>query len=109
MRFYDRAKFLLCPSISEGLPTVILESFSRGLPVIATDVGAIPVALSDSTGLLIENRGRALREALEWATSISKGDYEKLRTNCRDKAHLSFSEKQVAGHLLHILGEAVQN
>jgi phosphatidyl-myo-inositol dimannoside synthase len=32
---------LLVPSLSEGMPTVILEAAARGLPSIAAEVGAV--------------------------------------------------------------------
>lgn len=37
----DECDVLLMPSLSEGMPTVILEAMARGLAVIATDVGAV--------------------------------------------------------------------
>lgn len=37
----DSCDVLLCPSLSEGMPTVVLEARARGLEVIATDVGAM--------------------------------------------------------------------
>lgn len=46
---------LVCPSWSEGMPNVILEAMANGLAVIATDVGATNVLISDKTGWLIEN------------------------------------------------------
>ncbi|MCE3260604.1 MAG: glycosyltransferase family 4 protein, partial [Bacteroidetes bacterium] len=39
-KIIDEHDVLIVPSISEGLPTVILEAMARGLTVIATDVGA---------------------------------------------------------------------
>ncbi len=38
---YDRCDILVNTSISEGMPNVILEGMSRGLGVIATDVGLL--------------------------------------------------------------------
>ena len=37
----DSCDVLLLPSLSEGMPTVVLEAKARGLKVIATDVGAM--------------------------------------------------------------------
>jgi glycosyltransferase involved in cell wall biosynthesis len=37
----DACDVLLLPSLSEGMPTVILEAMARGLDVIASDVGAV--------------------------------------------------------------------
>ena len=53
--FFRQAKAFLLPSIIEGLPAVILESFCYKLPVIAYDVGGIrELVRSDETGYLIE-------------------------------------------------------
>jgi glycosyltransferase involved in cell wall biosynthesis len=38
---FDACDVLLLPSLSEGMPTVILEAMARGLDVIASDVGAV--------------------------------------------------------------------
>lgn len=45
---------LICPSHSEGMPNVILEAMSNGLCVIATDVGATGLLVSDKTGWLLK-------------------------------------------------------
>ena len=41
MAIMDSCDVLLLPSLSEGMPTVVLEAKARGLHVIATDVGAM--------------------------------------------------------------------
>ena len=41
MATLDECDVLLLPSLSEGMPIVVLEAKARGLRVIATDVGAM--------------------------------------------------------------------
>ena len=51
----SRSKFLVLPSLVENFPIVILEAFSLGLPVIATEVGEIPFIIENNlSGLLVK-------------------------------------------------------
>lgn len=52
------ASFLVHPSREfEGIPLVILEAMGLGMPILATDVGGIPEAITDKvTGLLVKPR-----------------------------------------------------
>ena len=58
-RAYERADFLIVPSViaengdMDGFPTVILEAMARGLPVITTDVSAIPDYIINSINALL--------------------------------------------------------
>ena len=45
----------MCPSYSEGMPNVILEAMSRGLAIMATDVGAVRLLVSEDNGILLNN------------------------------------------------------
>ena len=47
----------MCPSYSEGMPNVIMEAMSRGLAIIATDVGAVSKLVDEENGWLINPRG----------------------------------------------------
>lgn len=51
----DDCEALICPSYSEGMPTVILEAMARGLAVIATDVGAVSELVDQQNGWLLPN------------------------------------------------------
>lgn len=57
---------LICPSWAEGMPNVILEAMASGLAVIATDVGATNVLVSEDTGWLLKNSDAAeLRSVID--------------------------------------------
>jgi glycosyltransferase involved in cell wall biosynthesis len=43
MEIMDSCDVLLLPSLSEGMPTVVLEAMARGLQIVGTDVGAMSV------------------------------------------------------------------
>lgn len=64
---------LVQPSVDEGLPITLLEALASRLPVVATNVGAVPKVIeNEKTGLLVEPRnaraiGAAILRLLEWA------------------------------------------
>jgi glycosyltransferase involved in cell wall biosynthesis len=54
--FLDASTCLVLPSQSEGLPRIVMESFCRGRPVIATRVGGVPdLVRDDVNGLLVKS------------------------------------------------------
>lgn len=113
---YRNADLLVLPSLHEGMPNVVLEAMSSGLPVLATDIGGSRELLSDwaSNWLVpagnIERLCEALQRALyERSPLIELGmrgrreveenfsydsiaqrtleDYEQLLRACRTGAH----------------------
>jgi glycosyltransferase involved in cell wall biosynthesis len=71
----DQSDVLLVPSHSEGMPNVILEGMSRGLAVIATNVGAVRALVNNENGYLIEALDEAqLRSAIEKAVAAGHQD-----------------------------------
>jgi glycosyltransferase involved in cell wall biosynthesis len=46
-RFLPHCDLSVLPSFTEGLPTVVLESYAAGVPVVATAVGGTPEVVAD--------------------------------------------------------------
>jgi teichuronic acid biosynthesis glycosyltransferase TuaC len=53
VKFMAAADVLVLPSYGEGLPTVLVEAGSIGLPVVASAVGGIPELLADDRGTVL--------------------------------------------------------
>ncbi len=83
---------LVCPSIAEGMPTVILEAMAMGLAIIATNTGATSLLVSQENGHLIEpGNQQALLKSLYHFTKISPLELNKLKNNSFQKV----SEKYI--------------
>lgn len=102
---------LLLPTYhpSEGYPAVILESYSAGVPVVATEWRSIPeIVLDGCTGLLVPIRSpQSIREALE-KLKADEVLFNAMRRNAADFVY-RFSEEQVVGRMLvpRVLSAAV--
>lgn len=54
---YNNSDIFILPSVHEGYGIVVCEAICQGLPIIATNVGAIPEIIEDKkTGLLIKSK-----------------------------------------------------
>jgi len=74
--YYNMSDVLVLPSLTEGLPDVILEAFACGKPVIASRVGEIPWIVPSKFGWLIEPGDV---EQLKEAVANAFSDKERLR------------------------------
>jgi len=56
-KYYRQSDVLIHPSVSEGIPVVLMEAMAAGLPVIASDITGIPELVDDGrNGLLVQAR-----------------------------------------------------
>jgi glycosyltransferase involved in cell wall biosynthesis len=64
---YQAMDLLVLPSLTEGLPTVILEAFAAAKPVVATAVGGVPEVVEDGVNGILVPPGRSdvLAEAIK--------------------------------------------
>jgi glycosyltransferase involved in cell wall biosynthesis len=90
--YLNRIKLhILMSDPTEGLPTIILESFGCGTPVYATPVSGVPDLVHEGgTGFLMEdNTPEVVAEKIEEA--FNDGKLDKISSNCRNIIEESYS------------------
>ncbi|WP_221566991.1 glycosyltransferase [Alkalihalobacillus sp. TS-13] len=67
-------------SASEGVPVSIMEAFSCGIPVVATDVGGTSELVNDQNGKLLKKDAspEQIAEAIEAFTAMSDLEYDSV-------------------------------
>jgi len=78
LRYLNECTLIVIPSVTEGLPNIMLEAISCGTPVLATPVGAIPDVISDGkTGFLLkDNSADCISRTVE--RIVSRSDLEQI-------------------------------
>ena len=101
MQRLDAADIFLFPSHSEGFSVALLESMARGVPAIATDVGAAADMLADGCGIVVEKQNvdamaMALRalDKTETREGISRRAVNKCREQYTIDAVIDLIKKQ---------------
>jgi len=91
LAFMREAVMLVFPSLwYEGQPIVILEALASGLPIVASDHGAMASMIDDGGSGLLFHPGdpRALAEKIRWAT-----ENPARLTELRDRARAGFETR----------------
>jgi glycosyltransferase involved in cell wall biosynthesis len=87
---------LVCPSYSEGMPTVILEAMACGCAIIATDVGATSTIVNVDNGWLLKGDIVSnLHTAILSATSCSSEELIFKKKQSIQKVLKNFTWKKV--------------
>lgn len=88
----------------EGLPTVVLEAQSSGIPVIGTYHSGIPEEVSDGiTGLLSDEKDiKTLADNLFESIGMSNKKYSQMARNARTLMEERFSDRTISGSMMHL-------
>lgn len=61
---FRQADFLVLPSASEGLPNVVMEAMSSGIPVVASDMPSTRMLLGEGRGTLCSPQAEEIADAI---------------------------------------------
>ncbi len=93
--YYNLADAFCIPSLyNEGWGRVIMEALACGLPVVASNKGAIPEVVDESVAIVVEPTEQNLRRSIEKLYDDRKF-FEKLKKNSARFARLRYSSKSV--------------
>ncbi len=96
-RYFQTADIFAMASHHEGLPNVILEAMSCGLPVVSTDVGGISGVVKDGeTGYLTSKRDAETHAGLLLQAYKNR---EALGESACNLVNLQYSAKTVVGQI----------
>ncbi len=92
---YQRASvFCIASQYPEGYGRVSMEAVASGLPVVGSNLGAIPEALDDTVSILFKPTTKNFVNTLEYL-SKDKDKYKRLQRNCRPYALKHYSSKNI--------------
>lgn len=92
----DGARWLILPSLSEGLPMVVLEAWAAGTPTIMTDACHLPEGVAGGTALSCGPDVEALAAALTAALAIGEGAWRRRSAAAIELADGPFSAAAVS-------------
>ncbi len=107
---YSIMDIFVLPSLTEGLPMVLLEAMASRKTVVATDVGAVSSVFEHGrSGVLIEpgNVNNLSMEIMELLANPQK--IQKMANHARQKVELEFSSKIMTEKYLDVYQDVLQS
>lgn len=106
---FSQSDILLCPSHSEGMPNVIMEGMAAGLAILATDVGAVSLLVSEKNGVVLPSpTAKGIGQAIEQFLSMPDETLDSMK-HC-SLAHIkNFGWPAIADQTCNLLSEVLNN
>ncbi len=92
----SRARFLILPSLSEGLPMTILEAWAAGAPTLMTTECNLPEGFSANAALDCGMSKESIRTALAQALAMAPSDWLAMAQSAQNLAASGFSAARIA-------------
>jgi glycosyltransferase involved in cell wall biosynthesis len=101
--------FVFAPVEPEGLPWVILEAMSAGLPVITSDQGAITEVVQDGqTGYVIDPHPKEISDKVCYLLE-NRAEARSMGLNGRQRVEKHFSEAAYLKAIHRVFEDALEN
>ena len=91
-----QARFMVLPSLSEGLPMAVLEGWAAGTPTIMTSECNLPQGFAGGAAIECGDSADAIAAALKQALALAPADWLAMSANARGLAAGSFSVGSIA-------------
>lgn len=93
---FDSARFVVLPSLSEGLPMAMLEAWAMGIPTIMTAQCNLPEGLAAGAALDCGNDASAIASVLAVALRMEEAEWLAMSAAARGLAASRFSSEEIA-------------
>ena len=104
----DAGDVLVCPSHSEGMPNVILEGMARGMAVIATDVGAVRLLVSEKVGVLLKEIDKEeLKQAILTLSKLEPPKLLEMKINSLELVSNEFQWERIVEKFIEKVKEVI--
>ena len=106
----DRCEVLLLPSLSEGFPTIIIESMARGICIAASEVGAVTKVIDKDTGWLLQpGSSKSLKDTMKAIIRTPEPDLHRKQMACYQKVLHNFRWESTVNQLVSHLQSAAHD